>query len=1004
MATEVLELIIRTTGARAAATELDTVTKSSNALTGALRFMRNALVAMAFARAALGVVSLLDAFITLQNKIALVTRDTQEANIAMEALSQVAIRSRTPLEATVTMFTRMSRALVSMNLTYGELLDVTESVNKALIISGATSDEARNAIIQFTQGLSLGVLRGQDLRSVVEFAPRMAQIFADQLGKMGGDAKLMGEAFRLSGGQLYAFTQQHRNILTSKIAIESLLHVLKDLNVEFDKTKPTIGQAWTNLTTAVEIFVGRAATASGIIGGIITALDYVRGHLNAFAEGLALVAGLFVFNILAGQILSFGLVAFRVISGVTGLLGVMARVTLLTASTGSILIRGFLGLGLIAAIIYGIVLLFQAWGVTTQDLVDYFERFAASVITIMEELGRLLNAFWDSFREGGITAFNFISAQFTEFLNHFRSESQKPWQMEYGTSAGGGDRLNAFFNGKEQANAAGKYEENLKTVQGLVGGIQGYFDKMGKGGITTEMIEMWRKLKAMLSGTADEMKNFNEKTEAARASLLQFLHQIAPYAAAMAKRAELQVHITKALKEEVDVGEVFKEIHIDQTEAEKRFARETLGVGNALAYYLDKIQLVDEALINDTITTAEATERHRELRVELLGFNRDVASGVALSVLKFQDVMAHQEKIAEDIINTAAAGGHTFDVLKVQIVALDLALQKHVITAKEYRDTLRDVQITALDTQTDAQSGFARGMLKVQKELADTAKLAEQVVTDMFSGMTDALVGFFKTGKLSLKSLVDSIQTDLLKLAVTKNITAPIAGLLGFTDGQKGGGSPLTNLLGGLFGDKGSLTGGKLGTKGTPMIVAFDNSPATSEILDSFNNGGTAAATKIGDAFQQQNGGGGFLSRLSSLLSGGGGGGGSQWLSSLINIGASAFGSGAIVGGATLNSDGMTWTPGAQGFAAGGSFIVGGNGGTDSQNIKMRMTPGERVTVETPAQQANSALGGDGRKTMLGELHLHLYGVTDHDSFQRAEGQIYSRAAARLQRAAMRDG
>lgn len=47
---------------------------------------------------------------------------------------------------------------------------------------------------------------------------------------------------------------------------------------------------------------------------------------------------------------------------------------------------------------------------------------------------------------------------------------------------------------------------------------------------------------------------------------------------------------------------------------------------------------------------------------------------------------------------------------------------------------------------------------------------------------------------------------------------------------------------------------------------------------------------------------------------------------------------------------------GGRAFATGGSFIVGGSGGTDSQSVRFRATPGERVTVQTPAQQA----GGSG--------------------------------------------
>ena len=50
------------------------------------------------------------------------------------------------------------------------------------------------------------------------------------------------------------------------------------------------------------------------------------------------------------------------------------------------------------------------------------------------------------------------------------------------------------------------------------------------------------------------------------------------------------------------------------------------------------------------------------------------------------------------------------------------------------------------------------------------------------------------------------------------------------------------------------------------------------------------------------------------------------------------------------------------GFAEGGSFKVGGQGGTDSQLVAFNATPGERVTVATPAQQFSQ--GGSGQQTV----------------------------------------
>lgn len=67
------------------------------------------------------------------------------------------------------------------------------------------------------------------------------------------------------------------------------------------------------------------------------------------------------------------------------------------------------------------------------------------------------------------------------------------------------------------------------------------------------------------------------------------------------------------------------------------------------------------------------------------------------------------------------------------------------------------------------------------------------------------------------------------------------------------------------------------------------------------------------------------------------------------SVGGLLGGLGGLLGGSSFGSYG----PQLPGFATGGSFMVGGAGGTDSQTVAFRATPGERVTVQTPGQQAN---------------------------------------------------
>jgi tape measure domain-containing protein len=93
-------------------------------------------------------------------------------------------------------------------------------------------------------------------------------------------------------------------------------------------------------------------------------------------------------------------------------------------------------------------------------------------------------------------------------------------------------------------------------------------------------------------------------------------------------------------------------------------------------------------------------------------------------------------------------------------------------------------------------------------------------------------------------------------------------------------------------------------------------------------------------------------------------------------------------------------TPTDLAFATGGSFVVGGAGGTDSQMVKFLATPGERVTVETP-DQAKSKRGGGGNAPIIVKMTVN---ATDANSFRQSETQITNALANRLRRVQAQQG
>lgn len=110
-----------------------------------------------------------------------------------------------------------------------EIVQFAEQLNKQLALSGASGASAQAAILQLEQGLASGVLRGDELNSVMEQAPALAKSIADYMHVSVGELREMG-----SKGQI-----------TADIVKNALFAAAKDTNAEFAKTPMTWAQVWT---------------------------------------------------------------------------------------------------------------------------------------------------------------------------------------------------------------------------------------------------------------------------------------------------------------------------------------------------------------------------------------------------------------------------------------------------------------------------------------------------------------------------------------------------------------------------------------------------------------------------------------------------------------------------------------------------------------------------------------------------------------------------------------
>jgi tape measure domain-containing protein len=197
-----------------------------------------------------------DSMTDFGNRVNLVTRDVQKTKVVMDELFKIAARSRGSVDAAAETFNRFGLALQDANKPVGELLKVTEAVQKAAVISGAGAQSAKAAIVQLGQGLASGQLRGQELNSVLEQMPRLAKSIADGMGIPFG--KLREEAM---AGKI-----------TAEAVYKAILEGAQEIDDEYNTLNATVsglatvfGNEWTRAIANLDKAIG---TSAGIADGI----------------------------------------------------------------------------------------------------------------------------------------------------------------------------------------------------------------------------------------------------------------------------------------------------------------------------------------------------------------------------------------------------------------------------------------------------------------------------------------------------------------------------------------------------------------------------------------------------------------------------------------------------------------------------------------------------------------------------------------------------------------
>ncbi len=185
-----------------------------------------------------------DAWATVNNKLSNSLRPSEQLVDVTERVFNITQQTRSSLDATASLYARLERATRQYGTSADDLSKLTTIINQGFVVSGATAQEAENAIIQLSQGLASGALRGEEFNSVNEQGNRLIVALADSMG--------------VSIGQMRNMAAQGK--LTTDVVVNGLLSQGAIIGNEFANTTTTISQALQVAGNNITKFFGENST------------------------------------------------------------------------------------------------------------------------------------------------------------------------------------------------------------------------------------------------------------------------------------------------------------------------------------------------------------------------------------------------------------------------------------------------------------------------------------------------------------------------------------------------------------------------------------------------------------------------------------------------------------------------------------------------------------------------------------------------------------------------
>ncbi|WP_122871431.1 tape measure protein [Campylobacter showae] len=237
--------------------------KSAQGLANSFTGLKVAIAAVASSAMLREFVRVADDMSLVNSRLKMATSSAAEYAKQQKALHAIARDTHADIKETINLYAKLAPALKNIGKSTEDTNNMVSSFTKALQLGGASAEEAAAAIKQFGQAMGSGALRGDEFNSIAEASPTLLRYMAEGLGVNVGKLRELGSEGKLTAEALSSAFEKVKNRIDS----------------DFAQMPVTVGKAFTDLRTEINLIVGNINEVSG-------ATQTISGAITSFANAL----------------------------------------------------------------------------------------------------------------------------------------------------------------------------------------------------------------------------------------------------------------------------------------------------------------------------------------------------------------------------------------------------------------------------------------------------------------------------------------------------------------------------------------------------------------------------------------------------------------------------------------------------------------------------------------------------------------------------------------------